>query len=853
MVGDSLRSYRIEAKLGAGGMGVVYKAVDSRLGRTAALKILPATLLNPDRMRRFVLEAKAASSLNHPNIVTIYDIDSQQMNGETVNYIAMEYVAGETLDHMIGRKGLRVRDALKYAAQIADALAAAHAAGIVHRDLKPSNIMVTSQGVVKILDFGLAKVNEEKEIDAYAETVHGEGSPVTEEGTILGTVAYMSPEQADGKKLDVRSDIFSFGSVLYEMVTGRRAFPGGSKLSTLSAVMHNDPQPPSQTVPEIPAELDRIISRCLKKDPERRWQTMMDLRVALEELREETDASNAGLAKPSLTKRITHTTRRLALGIVLSLALGLTLGAFYVQRFFRPEPLSFQRLTFRRGDISSAKFAPGGSVVYSAEWDGAPSTLFSTQPGNRESRELGLPTGKILSISQRGEMAILIGDGEVGTLARVPFAGGAPREVLENVSGADWGPDGETLAVMRAVSGRYNLEYPIGTVLYEMKKLQPQGPRVSIDGKLVAFFDYDAEVGDYALCVVGANRSRQILTRGWRGVGSLSWSPNGREIWFSGLQPSGEPALFAVDLSGKQRLVSQLAGWIVMEDVARDGRVLLSTANSRMSILYLPPDGSAQRDLAWMDVSALYELSSDAQSIVFVELSELEGRNYAIYLRKTDGSPAVRLGYGIRPSLSPDGKWIVCIHREPETSRLMLIPTGAGESRILNVEGMHYDTVEWFPDSKRILFTGNETGHAVRTWAYDPDGDKARPLTKEGVRGTRVSPDGLSFTVADGHRLSLSAVGSEESRAIFDLAGGERVVRWSADGRYLFLQQPESDTIKVTRLEVATGRKVPWRVLKVPESGGVFYGSLALSADGRACAASYQRDLVNLYLVKGLQ
>src|ERR1700740_1224290 len=187
MVGNSLRSYRIEAKLGEGGMGVVYKAVDSRLGRTAALKILPATVLNPDRMRRFVLEAKAASSLNHPNIVTIYDIDSQQMNGETVNYIAMEYVAGETLDHMIGRKGLRVRDALKYAAQIADALAAAHAAGIVHRDLKPSNIMVTSQGVVKILDFGLAKVNEEKEIDAYAETVHGEGSPVTEEGTILGT------------------------------------------------------------------------------------------------------------------------------------------------------------------------------------------------------------------------------------------------------------------------------------------------------------------------------------------------------------------------------------------------------------------------------------------------------------------------------------------------------------------------------------------------------------------------------------------------------------------------------------------------------------------------------------------
>jgi eukaryotic-like serine/threonine-protein kinase len=853
MIGNSLRSYRIETKLGEGGMGVVYKAVDTRLGRTAALKTLPAAALDADRMRRFVQEAKAASSLNHPNIVTIYDIDTQEMNGETVHYIAMEYVAGETLDHMIGRKGLRVRDALKYGAQVADALAAAHAAGIVHRDLKPSNIMVTSQGLVKVLDFGLAKVNEQQEVDVYAETVDGGGSPVTEVGTILGTVAYMSPEQADGKKLDVRSDIFSFGSVLYEMVTGRRAFPGGSKLSTLSGVMYKDPQPPSQTVPEIPAELDRIISRCLKKDPERRWQTMIDLKVALEELREEMDASNAGLAKPSPTRRGTHTTRRLALGIVLSLALGVTLGAFYVQRFFRPEPLSFQRLTFRRGDISSAKFAPGGSVVYSASWEGAPSTLFSAQPGNRESRELGLPTGKILSISQRGEMAILMGNGEVGTLARVSFAGGAPREVLENVGGADWGPDGETLAVMRAVSGRYTLEYPIGTVLYELKKLHPYGPRVSADGKLVAFFDYDPEVGDYALCVVGANYPRQVLARGWRGTGSLNWSPDGSEIWFSGVQPGGEPALFAVDLSGKQRLISQLAGWIIIQDVARDGRVLLNADNSRVGILYQPPEGSSQRNLAWMDVSVLYDLSSDAQSIVFVELTELEGRNYAIYLRKTDGSPAVRLGYGNRPSLSADGKWIVCIRREPETSRLLLIPTGPGEPRSVNIEGLHYDTVEWFPDSKRILFTGNETGRAARTWAYDPDGSKLTPLTKEGVRGTRLSPDGHWFTVADAHNLLLTAIDSEEPKTISDLGPGERVVRWSADGRYLFLQQTESNTIKVSRLEVATGHRVPWRVLKVPEPGAFFYGSLALSADGKACAASFQRDLANLYLVKGLK
>src|SRR5438477_2619002 len=252
MIGKSLRSYRIEAKIGAGGMGVVYKAVDSRLGRTVAIKILSATDLSGDRERRFIQEAKAASSLNHPNIITIYDVDTQEIDGKPVQYIAMEYVAGDTLDHLIGRKGLRVREVVKYAVQIADALAAAHAAGIVHRDLKPANIIVTPQGQVRILDFGLAKLGGPLGADAFAETLHGEGSPLTEVGSILGTVAYMSPEQADGKDVDSRSDVFSFGSVLYEMATGQRAFAGGSKLSSLSAVLYKDPQPASRTAAEIP-------------------------------------------------------------------------------------------------------------------------------------------------------------------------------------------------------------------------------------------------------------------------------------------------------------------------------------------------------------------------------------------------------------------------------------------------------------------------------------------------------------------------------------------------------------------------------------------------------------------------
>ena len=855
MVGKTLRSYRIESKLGAGGMGVVYKAVDSHLDRPVAIKVLVASAVSADREKRFVQEAKAASSLNHANIVTIYDIDTQVIDGKPVRYIAMEYVAGATLDHLIGRKGMAVRSALKYAVQIADALATAHAAGIVHRDLKPSNVMVMSQGQVKILDFGLAKLNEEAEADVFAETVHGDGVPLTEEGTILGTVAYMSPEQAEGKKVDARSDIFSFGSVLYEMVTGRRAFAGGSKLSSLSGILHTEPQPASRTVPEVPPELDRIISRCLKKDPARRWQSMADVKVALNEVHDEMD-SGVVETSGSISARgraALPATRWLILGALGLLLIGLALGTYSARRYLHAESLTFQRLTFRRGDVTAAKFGPGDAVVYSAQWDGAPSTLFSTQPGNREARPLGLPTGRILAISAAGEMAIVLGRDPAGTLARAPFGGGTPREMLENVSAADWSPTGDTLAVVRTIGGKHRLEYPVGTVLYENEVRPPIAPRVSGDGKLVAFFDYDAEVGDYSLSVVGHNQPKRVLSRGWRAIGSLNWSPRGDEVWFSAGQPDSDPALYAVGLSGKQRFLTQAPGWIVMQDAAADGRVLLSLVNSRLGIRYVDFSRSIERDLAWLDASLLYELSNDAKRLLFVELSNGEGRNSAIYLRSTDGSPAVRLGYGNRPSLSPDGKWIVCIRHEPGSSRLMLLPTGPGESRFLKIDGVHFESLAWFPDSKRIVFTGNESGRPVRTWTYDLDSEKATPLTAEGTRGGPVSPDGRWFVVADPHRLSLAPVGSGARRTITALTNGQAVMRWSTDGRYLFLQQPEGETIKISRLDVASGRKEPWQTLKVPEPGAEFIGALALSADGKACAFTFQHDLANLYLVRGLK
>jgi eukaryotic-like serine/threonine-protein kinase len=853
----TLGSYRIEAKIGAGGMGIVYRAVDPRLGRKVAIKVLPASAVaNADRERRLIQEARAASALNHPNIVTIYEIDRCEQDGQSTSFIAMEYVPGSTLAQLIGGKGLRLRDALKYAAQIADALSAAHSAGIVHRDLKPSNVMVTPQGTVKILDFGLAKLNTLTEPDAYADTVVGGIGPATEEGMVLGTVAYVSPEQAEGRPLDARSDIFSFGSVLYEMITGRQAFPGTSKLSSLSSVLTRDPQPVSQSIQGIPRELDKLISRCLKKDPARRWQSMADIKVALEDISEELDSGKVAESATETHRRSLRSWAGwLALGVLAGLALAIPIGIRLSQKWEALQPPSFHRLTFRRGDVTSAKFGPGGVVVFSAEWDGGPSTLFSTLPGNREARNLGLPSGRVLAISPAGEMAILLGGGSTGTLAQVALGGGAPRQVLENVSGADWGPDGTSLAVVRKLGGAQRVEFPIGSVLYETDARPPLSPRISSDGKLVAFFDYDKQAEDYSVSVVGPNHPRQILARGFRGIGGLNWSPDGKEVWFSAIQTGADPTLYAVDLSGAQRTVAQAAGWIVLQDLADNGHALMNSVNSRLGISYIPPSG-VPADLSWFDASLLCQISDDGKVLLFEELSALQGRNPAIYLRKTDGSPAVLLGYGTHSTLSPDAKWVLTIHRDPGGAELMLLPTGPGEPRTLHTQPVSYETAEWFPNGKKLLVNGSAPGKPSRSWVYSFDNDSLEPVTPERVHAVHISPDGRSYITSDPGKVVIAPLVGGTPKKVADLENGEAVVRWSGDQRYLFLRRIEGAAAQIVRVDVATGQKQNWRTLQVPELGAEFLetsASVSLSADGKACAASFQHDLANLYLVTGLR
>ena len=359
MIGQTVSHYKVTEKLGQGGMGVVYKALDTRLDRYVAVKILPTeSVSDAERRRRFVQEAKAASALNHPNIVTVHDLDS---SGD-VNFIVMEYVDGRTLDRLIGGKGIKLNEALGYAVQMADALSRAHSAGIIHRDLKPSNVMITACGTVKILDFGLAKLTEPAEPDEQGATISADSKPCTEEGTIVGTAAYMSPEQAEGKKIDARSDIFSFGSVMYEMLTGRRPFRGESRAATLASIINQEPKAPRELVGDLPEEVERVLLRCMRKDPRRRWQHMDDLATVLQDLKEDSDSGKltaAGAAAPARSRRL--------LWLAPLLALLIALIVLFVWQRARPpegEPVfAVSRVTADSGLTFDVAISPDGKLL----------------------------------------------------------------------------------------------------------------------------------------------------------------------------------------------------------------------------------------------------------------------------------------------------------------------------------------------------------------------------------------------------------------------------------------------------------------------------------------------------------
>jgi eukaryotic-like serine/threonine-protein kinase len=862
-----LGPYQIVHLLGSGGMGEVYRARDSRLSRDVAIKVLPRDYAaDPELVQRLAREARAIGQLSHPNIVAVYDVGSA--NG--VEYVVMELLEGETLGSKLASGPLPPRKAIEYAIQIARGLAAAHEKKIVHRDLKPDNIFITRDGHVKILDFGLAR------------QLHHDNDPnhlsskLTTPGTTMGTAAYMSPEQARGQQVDHRTDIFSFGAALYEMLSGRLPFEAETAFETMTAILNTEPRDLRELVPNLPPVLYRIVAHCLEKSTDARFQSTDDLVFDLENCTESMWPSATGSATvPARPKS------RRARWIVAAAAIALILiSTAALTRWKTPVPPtvdpSFRRLTFKPTFIQSARFTAGGdTVVYSASRKLQPLRLNVLRPDRPESHALPLPDAELASISDAGEMAVILNSPFAGsqaewyaggTLAKVPVLGGTPREIADRVILADWSPDGRLAVWRKTDKGMYQLEFPLGNVLYTsprfgfLLRVSPKGDQIAMN---VSVDDHRSDI-----IVIAPDGRKRILASAPMLARGIAWSPDGKEVWFVSPPDAQQvPTIYAVTLDGQKRRVMRSPGWLWLHDIARDGTLLLAVRSTQGGMIVESAGAGTESDLSWLDASILADVSADGKDILFTESWEGVEYKATVYMRGLDDSPGVRLGDGVALAFSPKKDLVLALRAGPKRRELVLLPTGPG-----NTETVRNDLdclwAGWLSDG-RILINA-KTPEGPRMFIQARDGTPPRPLTPPGTSiglinpvGAGaikpISPDGQSLLVFDSDQRAWlfplgSDAGKSATRPAPGVLPGERPAGWSPDGRHLYVYSILQMPVKVYDVDLVTGERRLLREFAVPDPEGVFRISpFLLMPDGHSFAYGYYRVAATLYTASGLQ
>ena len=820
---------RLIDRVGGGNYGAVFRAWDTTLDREVALKLLHCVQApRGSEAARIVDEARLLARVRNPNIVSVYGAERV---GGCVG-LWMEFIDGRSLEDLLAELGeFSAAEAVTIGVTLSRALSAVHRAGLVHRDVKPQNVLRERGGRIVLMDFGAGH-------DARAA-----GGPLD----VAGTPLYIAPEVLDGAEATARSDIYSLGGLLFHLVTGGYPIDAVTLDDAHEAHRQGAYRSLRDARSDLPEGFVRVVERALDPDPARRYESAGAMEAALSHaLGMAIEPAPAG---PPFA--------RLRVGAAVLLAVAAAAAMFFVgQRTAATGQPLFQRLTFRPGRVVEARYTPDGhNIVYAGEFGGTAVELFTAAAGGLESRPLGVRDAKVLAVSSRGDLALLLrprflrGYVESGTLARMSVSGGGIRELLTAIQEADWGPDGESLAIVRDVNGRNRLEYPAGTVLFETGGWVSH-VRVAPSGDEVAFIEHPTPADDSGhIALVDRSGNARRLTERFASAQGLAW--DGDEIWFTASPAGSARALYAVNRSGRERLVHRTTARLRVHDV-RNGEALVSDDVTRIAINAFHPQDGEEKDYSWLDWSLARDITADGDQLLMNESGEGGGENYSVYLRPMNGAPAVRLGEGSGLAISPDEKWVLAT-RPGSPRRLVLLPTSAGEAVELAGANLGYQPwASWSPDGSRVVFAASEAGGGSRLFVQSIAGGAPRPLTPEGVFLTSsdaVSPEGRW----------IAAAGPDDMARLYPIEGGapqpirgalpaEVPLHWSSDGRSLFMWARGEVPARISRVDVTTGSRTPWKTLVPADPTGVNeILRIVLAPERGAYAYSYTRELSTLF------